>query len=281
MEWAHYIKQMLLFTITIDIFFPAGISHSTEIYGLAYRPGVYILRCFVSPCNGTDRVIEGKDEVLSASIPFGGGVCPCPAFTFNVHNDGGQMKNWIQAFSVIDFISAGILVTAVSINTFKRIEPSVKAYTLNSWLLSALTAVAAFMTGEVHLYAASVVTFISKGVLIPMFLRRIVKRIKATHDVEPYISNALSLTISGILVVTVYASLKEGIVVTGLSKNVLQISIAVILIGLFIMITRRKAIIQVIGLLFMENGLFLAGFALTFGMPLIRNSEFCSICSWA
>jgi hydrogenase-4 component E len=35
------------------------------------------------------------------------------------------------------------------------------------------------------------------------------------------------------------------------------------------MITRKKALIQVIGLLFMENGLFLAGFALTFGMPLI------------
>jgi hydrogenase-4 component E len=179
------------------------------------------------------------------------------------------MKNWIQAFSVIDFISAGILLTAVSINSLKRIEACVKAYTLNSWLLSALTAVAAFMTGEVHLYAASVVTFLSKGVLIPMFLRRIVRRIQATHDVEPYISNALSLTISGILVVVVYASLKEGIFVTGLSRNVLQISIAVIFIGLFIMITRKKAVTQVIGLLFMENGLFLAGFALTFGMPLI------------
>jgi hydrogenase-4 component E len=179
------------------------------------------------------------------------------------------MTNWIQTFSVIDFISAGILLTAVLMNSLKRIEPCVKAYTINSWLLSALTAVVAFMTGEVHLYAASAVTFLSKGVLIPLFLRRIVRQIKDTHDVEPYISNALSLTISGILVVVVYASLKEGIFVTGLSKNVLQISIAVILIGLFIMITRKKALIQVIGLLFMENGLFLAGFALTFGMPLI------------
>jgi hydrogenase-4 component E len=179
------------------------------------------------------------------------------------------MTNWIQTFSVIDFISAGILLTAVLMNSLKRIEPCVKAYTLNSWLLSALTAVVAFMTGEAHLYAASAVTFLSKGVLIPLFLRRIVRQIKVTHDVEPYISNALSLTVSGILVVVVYASLKEGIFVTGLSKNVLQISIAVILIGLFIMITRKKALIQVIGLLFMENGLFLAGFALTFGMPLI------------
>lgn len=179
------------------------------------------------------------------------------------------MKNWIEAFSVIDYISAGILLTAVSINSFRRIEPCVKAYTLNSWLLSALTAAAAFMTGEAHLYAASLVTFFSKGVLIPLFLRKIVKQIKATHDVEPYVSNALSLAISSMLVIVVYASLKKGIFVTGLSENVLQISIAVMLIGLFIMITRKKAVIQVIGLLFMENGLFLSGFALTFGMPLI------------
>jgi formate hydrogenlyase subunit 4 len=46
MEWAHYIKQMLLFTIAIDIFFPVGISHSTEICGLALSSGVYILKLF-------------------------------------------------------------------------------------------------------------------------------------------------------------------------------------------------------------------------------------------
>jgi formate hydrogenlyase subunit 4 len=41
MEWAHYMKQMLLFTITVDIFFPAGIAHSTEVFGLAVSTGVY------------------------------------------------------------------------------------------------------------------------------------------------------------------------------------------------------------------------------------------------
>ena len=179
------------------------------------------------------------------------------------------MKNWIGAFSVIDFISVGILITAVAMNALRRLESCVKAYTLNSWLLSSLIAIVAFMMGETHLYIASFVTLLSKGILIPMFLRRIVKQIKVTHDVDPYISNALSLTISGILVAVVYASLKEGIFVAGFSKNVLQISIAVIFIGLFIMITRKKAITQVIGLLFMENGLFLAGFSLTFGMPTV------------
>lgn len=179
------------------------------------------------------------------------------------------MKNWIQAFSVIDFISVGILLTAISMNAFKRLESCIRVYILNSWLLSLLIAIVAFMVGEFHLYLASTITLLGKGIVIPLFLRKIVRQMKVTHDVEPYISNALSLTISGILVAVVYASLKEGIFITGFSKNVLQISLAVILIGLFTMITRRKAITQVIGLLFMENGLFLAGFSLTYGMPTI------------
>ncbi len=170
---------------------------------------------------------------------------------------------------MIDFLSVGILLTAIAMNSLKRLESCVRAYMFNSWLLSLLIAIVAFMIGETHLYIASAVTILSKGIVIPVFLKRIVKQMRVTHDVEPYISNALSLTISGVLVAVVYASLREGIFVTGFSKNVLQISIAVILIGLFIMITRKKAITQVIGLLFMENGLFLAGFSLTFGMPLV------------
>jgi hydrogenase-4 component E len=179
------------------------------------------------------------------------------------------MKNWIQVFSIIDFISVGILLTAIAMNALRRLESYVRAYIFNSWLLSLLIAIVAFMIGGTHLYIASVTTLLSKGIVIPLLLRKIVRQMKVTHDVEPYISNTLSLTISGILVAVVYTSLSEGIFVTGFSRNVLQISIAVILIGLFIMITRRKAITQVIGLLFMENGLFLAGFSLTFGMPII------------
>lgn len=179
------------------------------------------------------------------------------------------MKNWIEVFSIIDFVSIGILLTAIALNGMRRLESSVKAYAINSWLLSGLIGIVAFMIGEFHLYMASIVTFLSKGVVIPIFLRKVIRDMKVTHEVEPYISNALSLTISGLLVAIVYASLKEGIFVTGFSRNVLQISLAVILIGLFTMITRRKAITQVIGLLFMENGLFLAGFSLTYGMPML------------
>ena len=179
------------------------------------------------------------------------------------------MKNWFDLLYVIDFISVGILLTAVVMNALKRLESCVRAYIFNSWFLSILVFFEAVKTGNPHLYIAASLTLATKGILMPIFLSKIVRQMKATHFVEPHLSNSLSLTISGILVAIVYTSLKGGILVTGFSVHILKISIAVILIGLFIMITRRKAITQVLGLLFMENGLFLAGFSLTFGMPII------------
>lgn len=179
------------------------------------------------------------------------------------------MKNWIVAFQVIDFISVGILLTAVAMNVLRRLESCVRAYMLNSWLLSLLFVTAAVTVGETHLYIASLSTLAGKGFVIPLLIMRLVRRLKVTHDVEPLINNPFSLIISGTLVVVVYTSLREGIFVTGFSLNVFKVSIAVILISLFIMISKKKAVTQVIGLLFMENGLFLAGFSLTYGMPTI------------
>ncbi|HYA31939.1 MAG TPA: NADH-quinone oxidoreductase subunit H, partial [Thermodesulfovibrionales bacterium] len=44
MEWAHFIKQMLLFTLAMDIFFPLGIPKNMEVSGLAMSFGMYLLK---------------------------------------------------------------------------------------------------------------------------------------------------------------------------------------------------------------------------------------------
>lgn len=175
----------------------------------------------------------------------------------------------IEMSNLIDFISIGILLTALSMNGLKRLESYINAYFLNSLFLSILIVAVAFFKSEMHLLLAGVLNFLTKCILITLFIRKIVKDMKVTHDVEPLISNSLSLIISGIIIAIVYSAISKGVYVTGFSENTLQISVAVILISLFIMISRKKAITQVIGLLFMENGLFLAGFSLTYGMPLI------------
>lgn len=180
-----------------------------------------------------------------------------------------SVKEMVETYSILDFISVGILVTAVAMNTIKRLESCVRVYLINSLCLFLLVLFMAVKFNESHLYVAAFLTLFVKVFIIPYVLKKIIKDLKATHDVQPYLSNTLSLIITSILITTVYTSLSKGIFVSEATKNILWISVAVLLIGLFIMITRRKAIVQVLGLLFMENGLFLAGFSLTMGMPVL------------
>ncbi len=46
MEWAHYIKQMVLFTLAVDIFFPFGIARDSGTSGLALSLGAYVAKMF-------------------------------------------------------------------------------------------------------------------------------------------------------------------------------------------------------------------------------------------
>jgi len=180
-----------------------------------------------------------------------------------------MLKQWLQVYSVTDFITIIMLLSVVSMSSVKRIETAMNTYTLNSISLAALMGVSAFYLNAAHLYIAAVVTLLSKGVIIPYMLKKVVRPLKLTHDVEPYINTPVSLVISSVLIVVVYSSLSKGIFIEGFTENTLKVSVSIILISLFIMITRRKAITQVIGLLMMENGLFLAGYSLTYGMPTI------------
>jgi hydrogenase-4 component E len=56
---------------------------------------------------------------------------------------------------------------------------------------------------------------------------------------------------------------------TSLGHHTLSVAISVFLIGFFMMVNRRKALTQVLGMLTLENGVFLAAICLTYGMPLI------------
>jgi hydrogenase-4 component E len=116
-------------------------------------------------------------------------------------------------------------------------------------------------------------TIAVKAIAIPRVLGRIITRIGVQKEIELSINIPSSLLICGALVILAN-SVAEPILnaqhqTSYTVSKVLPSSIAMILIGLFIMITRRKGVTQIIGLLTMENGLFLSGLSITYGMPLI------------
>jgi hydrogenase-4 component E len=173
----------------------------------------------------------------------------------------------------IDILAAMILVTAFLIVSSRSLTFYVRLFSLQSFFLALVALLVAVGYGEMHILTAAILTVVVKVIAIPFVLNKITDAIKARKEVDFTINVTVSLLICGGLVI-VADSVAEPILSAqhagglGVSR-VLPASIAMILIGMFIMIARKKAITQLIGLLTMENGLFLSGLAITYGMPMI------------
>ncbi len=171
---------------------------------------------------------------------------------------------------VINGLAALILLFAFVLVAGVRMHQIIRAYTLGSLALGLLAVAVAYYTKADHIYFVAILTIVLKVIVIPRFLNYTVDRIKVKKEVEPLVSIPGSLLICGALTFVAYyiASpiIAQGSVIT---KNCLAISLAVVLIGFFVIIARRKAMTEIVGLLMMENGLFLAAISLTYGMPMI------------
>jgi hydrogenase-4 component E len=171
---------------------------------------------------------------------------------------------------VINGLAALILLFAFVLVAGVRMGQIIRAYTLGSLALGLLAAAVAYYTRADHIYVVAVLTIVLKVIVIPRFLNYTVDRIKVKKEVEPLVSIPGSLLICGALTFIAYY-LASPIIAQGssITKNCLSISLAVVLIGFFVIIARRKAMTEIVGLLMMENGLFLAAISLTYGMPMI------------
>jgi hydrogenase-4 component E len=146
----------------------------------------------------------------------------------------------------------------------------VRSFAFQSLMLAAIAAVLAHYTGSEHIYVVAGLTLVVKGLVIPRFLIYSMDRLKVRREIEPLVGIPASLLISGGLVIVAYY-ITEPLISSAetVTRNCLAVSLAVVLIGLFMMISRRKAMTQMVGLLMMENGLFLGIISTTYGMPLI------------
>jgi hydrogenase-4 component E len=176
----------------------------------------------------------------------------------------------ILLIDVINGLAALILLFAFVLVAGVRMHQIVRAYTLGSLALGLLAAAVAYYTKADHIYIVAILTIVLKVIVIPRFLDYTVDRIKVKKEVEPLVSIPGSLLICGALTFIAYY-ISSPIIAQGsaITKNCLAISLAVVLIGFFVIIARRKAMTEIVGLLMMENGLFLAAISLTYGMPMI------------
>jgi hydrogenase-4 component E len=171
---------------------------------------------------------------------------------------------------LVNLGSAMLLLTCFAIVAQRRLSSCVDLFALQSLFLAATAALVAFLTGIHHIYIAAALTVVIKAVIIPRILKQVVERLNVTRELVMNVNIPASLLICGGLVMLAFF-ITQPIIPLGflLTRDSLAIALAIILIGFFTMIARKKAVTQVIGFLVMENGLFLGATAAAYGMPLI------------
>jgi hydrogenase-4 component E len=174
---------------------------------------------------------------------------------------------------LIDILAAAILVTAFLVVSSRSLVFYIRLFALQSFFLGAVALLVVLGYGETHILIAAVLTIAIKAIAIPVVLSRVIERIHVRKEVDFSINIPASLLLCGGMVIladsVAHSILGAQRADAPAVSRVLSVSIAMMLIGLFIMTTRKKAITQIVGLLTMENGVFLSGLSITYGMPLI------------
>ena len=171
---------------------------------------------------------------------------------------------------MVDLCAALLLVTCFAIVAQRRLSACVDEFALQSVFLAVTAALVAFLTGIHHIYVAAALTVVIKVIVIPRILKKVVERLNVTRELVMNVNIPAGLLICGALVILAFF-ITQPIIPLGflLTRDSLSIALAIVLIGFFIMIARKKAVTQVIGFLVMENGLFLGATVAAHGMPLI------------
>jgi hydrogenase-4 component E len=166
--------------------------------------------------------------------------------------------------------AAGMLVTTYLIVGQTALFTAIRLYGVQSVLLGVVATTMAIADARHELFLTAGLTVALKGALIPWFLIRVIDRIGIHREIEPYLNvptsllSCLGLTVVGYRVSAGFPEIGHGV-----NHHLIGVALSMVLIGLFLMMTRRKAITQILALLTVENAVFLVAVGVTSGMPLV------------
>jgi len=170
----------------------------------------------------------------------------------------------------VNLLAAMLLLIVFAMLAQRRILSLINLFAWQGALLSLSTAIVAFTTHQHHLYYSAALTLVLKVIVLPLLLYRLITKLNVRWDVETLI-NIPTTMLAGIALVIFAFNLAAPIseLAQGITRGIIGIALASVLLSLLIMLTRRKAVTQVVAFLTLENSLFFAATSATQGMPLV------------
>ena len=176
--------------------------------------------------------------------------------------------------SRIDFdvahLLAGTLVLISFLELYQdRLYSLLNVYALHALVLAASVAWQALIQDAPHLYVTAAIALVFKAIVIPVALHRMIVRLDIHREVEKAVGvGSTMLAGMGLVALSMVVMLRVTHNADPLAQEDLAFALAVVLLGLLMMVTRRNAVGQVIGFMSLENGLVLAATGAK-GMPLV------------
>lgn len=169
----------------------------------------------------------------------------------------------LYTFGMIMLILVNLLVSGTS-----RLRYCINCVAIQGALVGAIPLLGAHHAG-LDAWALALVAILIKSVLLPILLINVLRRAEINREIEPFFSYSVSLLISAALLAVSVVVSQHLPGLSGSNPLALPTAIFTIFTGLFLLISRRKALTQVIGFLMFENGVFLFGGALQVPQDLI------------
>lgn len=147
------------------------------------------------------------------------------------------------------------------------------AFAAESWVIAGLSALVGFYGGYPELFIIAILTALFRGLLLPYLIWRIIRRLGVDREIHVILQPSTSLVIGALLVMFALAVSYRISSELGLELTVIVLALTVMLsmklIGFLMLTVRHEAISQILGLLVLENGIFLGSQILVPGMPLL------------
>lgn len=172
-------------------------------------------------------------------------------------------------FDIAHLLAGSMVVVSFVLLYQDRITGVLNVFAVQAVILALAVAFQAWLQEAPHLYVTALIALVVKGIVIPLALHRIVRELGIHREIEKVVG--VGLTLLAGLALTALAILVVLPVTGGagrIGREDLAFALAVILLGLLMMITRRNAVTQVVGFMSLENGLVLAATGAR-GMPLV------------
>jgi len=150
-----------------------------------------------------------------------------------------------------------------------RLYSLLNIFALHAFVLSLSVAWQAFIQDAPHLYVTALIAMVFKAIIIPVVLHRIIVKLGIHREIEPVIGVGITMLGGmGLVALSIMIMLRVTPGADPLAREDLAFALAVVLLGLLLMVTRRNAVGQVVGFMSLENGLVLAATGAK-GMPLV------------